>query len=65
MSPMGSHVAFGELWSQRVKRLRKASRWQHQANWRPQPLIVKHGDLMLQEEFAMQLLTQLQVPTQP
>jgi len=52
--------AFGELISHREKRIQKVSPFGSFENWRIQPLIVKYGDEVLQEEFAMQLVVQFQ-----
>jgi phosphatidylinositol 4-kinase len=48
--------AFGELMEDRMKRIRKSSTYGSFHTWRMQPLIVKYGDQVLQEEFAMQLV---------
>ncbi|PRP78969.1 hypothetical protein PROFUN_13281 [Planoprotostelium fungivorum] len=58
--PLGSHQAFGELWPRKVMRIKQSSEFGQYAKWRMQPLIVKNGDEVLQEELAMQLIVQFQ-----
>jgi phosphatidylinositol 4-kinase len=48
--------AFGELWERKAKRIQKESPYGNLPGWRLQSLIVKYGEEVLQEEFAMQLI---------
>jgi len=56
--PVGQHKAFGELLENKAIRIKKDSPFGALPHWRMLPLIVKFGDQMLQEEFAMQLIVQ-------
>jgi hypothetical protein len=47
---------FGESWASRSERRRKLSIYGAHEGWRLQPLIVKAGDDLRQEQFAMQLI---------
>eukprot|EP01117_Protostelium_nocturnum_P014395 TRINITY_DN5475_c2_g1_i1.p1 TRINITY_DN5475_c2_g1~~TRINITY_DN5475_c2_g1_i1.p1 ORF type:complete len:945 (+),score=308.01 TRINITY_DN5475_c2_g1_i1:168-3002(+) len=58
--PLGFHAAFGELWNKKVNRIKQTSEYGSYDKWRMQPLIVKCGDEVLQEELAMQLINQFQ-----
>ena len=49
---------FGELFSNQVERLRKASSYGHLMSWKVCKFIVKTNDNLLQEQFAMQLILQ-------
>jgi hypothetical protein len=57
---LGYHPAFQELWDQKAGRLKKLSPYGHLDGWRMQQIIVKSGEEVLQEEFAMQLIIQFQ-----
>lgn len=57
---IGHHTGFGELWDKKTKRIKSSSPFGDQSRWRMQPLIVKSGEEVLQEEFAMQLIIQFQ-----
>jgi len=58
--PIGYHSAFGELWERKGKRIQKESPSGNVHGWHMQSLIVKYGEEVLQEEFAMQLIIQFQ-----
>jgi len=57
---LGNHVGFGEMWERKVKRIKAESPYGNNVRWRMMPLIVKAGEEVLQEEFAMQLIVQFQ-----
>jgi len=48
---------FGETWASRSKRRRQLSIYGAHEGWRLRPLIVKAGDDLRQEQFAMQLIS--------
>jgi len=52
--------AFGEMWPLKVQRLKKQSPLGSLQGWDCRLFIVKHGDLVLQEQFVMQLVHQFQ-----
>jgi len=58
--PLGSHIAFGELFGKKFQRMKHESPYGAIDRWRMQPLIVKSGEEVLQEEFAMQMIVQFQ-----
>jgi len=51
---------FGELWKQKKKRIRSSSPFGSLPHWNAKCFIVKHGDFLLQEQFALQLISQIQ-----
>eukprot|EP01120_Amphizonella_sp_Union-15-10_P015802 TRINITY_DN8196_c0_g1_i1.p1 TRINITY_DN8196_c0_g1~~TRINITY_DN8196_c0_g1_i1.p1 ORF type:complete len:775 (+),score=155.36 TRINITY_DN8196_c0_g1_i1:63-2327(+) len=51
---------FGELWAQKKKRIKNSSPFGSLPHWNAQTFIVKHGDFVLQEQFALQLIAQFQ-----
>ncbi|KAL4646745.1 phosphatidylinositol 4-kinase beta isoform X1 [Arapaima gigas] len=55
-----SAVALKEPWQEKVRRIREASPYGHQPNWRLLSVIVKCGDDLRQELLAFQVLRQLQ-----
>lgn len=57
---LGSHQAFGEPVAKKMKRIASTSPYGNLPGWRIQPLIVKYGEEVLQEEFAMQCIIQFQ-----
>lgn len=57
---LGTHAAFGEMWDKQARRIKSESPHGSTSQWRMQPLIVKSGEEVLQEEFAMQLIIQFQ-----
>jgi len=54
-----SSDGFGELWSQRLARLRAASPFGPQPGWRLCAMIVKADDELLQEQLAVSFVAQL------
>lgn len=52
---------FGETWESRSERRRRASIYGSHDGWRLRPLIIKAGDDLRQEQFAMQLISCIQV----
>lgn len=59
-SQLTFHRGFGEMWERKVKRIKAESPYGNNLRWRMMPLIVKAGEEVLQEEFAMQLIVQFQ-----
>eukprot|EP01119_Soliformovum_irregulare_P002276 TRINITY_DN12560_c0_g1_i1.p1 TRINITY_DN12560_c0_g1~~TRINITY_DN12560_c0_g1_i1.p1 ORF type:complete len:930 (+),score=250.34 TRINITY_DN12560_c0_g1_i1:145-2934(+) len=57
---LGYHQAYGELWDKQARRIKSESPFGNLPGWRMQPLILKSGEEILQEEFAMQLIIQFQ-----
>lgn len=49
-------VFFKEKWSVKEERIRKASQFGKDPGWRLLPVIVKSGDDLRQEQFAVQLI---------
>ena len=49
---LGNHVAFGELWEKKAKRIKTESPHGSTERWRMLPLIVKAGEEVLQEEVT-------------
>jgi phosphatidylinositol 4-kinase len=56
-----SASALSEPWDEKLARIRDASPYGADPNWRLLPVIVKTGDDLRQELLAYQLLTVLQV----
>jgi phosphatidylinositol 4-kinase len=52
--------AFGDAWKDVRRRLKAHSHFSALPHWDVRAYIVKHGDLVLQEQFVMQLLVQFQ-----
>ena len=50
---------FGESWESRSERRRRLSVYGSHEGWRLRPVIVKSGDDLRQEQFAMQLIAQI------
>lgn len=55
-----SFSAFGDAWKDVRRRLKAQSIYSALPHWDVRAYIVKHGDLVLQEQFVMQLLVQFQ-----
>lgn len=56
----GTSYAFGDAWKDVRRRLKSQSMYSALPHWDVRAYIVKHGDLVLQEQFVMQLLVQFQ-----
>eukprot|EP01127_Copromyxa_protea_P016477 TRINITY_DN4902_c0_g2_i2.p1 TRINITY_DN4902_c0_g2~~TRINITY_DN4902_c0_g2_i2.p1 ORF type:complete len:516 (+),score=80.81 TRINITY_DN4902_c0_g2_i2:298-1845(+) len=52
--------AFGEIWPNKVHRIKNHSPFGSLPGWNCSAFIVKHGDFVLQEQFVMQLVRQFQ-----
>ena len=59
-SSSDSWSPFGDSWKDVRRRLKAHSKYSCLPHWEVRAYIVKHGDLVLQEQFVMQLLVQFQ-----
>lgn len=53
-------AVLSENWEAKKARLRAASPYGHLPNWRLMSVIVKHGSDLRQEQFAIQLIREMQ-----
>lgn len=62
LPPQFSHSAavFAEDWEEKKARIRAASPYGHLPNWRLISVIVKNGADLRQEQFAIQLIREMQ-----